>query len=372
MVSEWSDFLVVLCPALGGVSKALAFVSQLLYSIFLFGMEPLKNMFSSAWLKSMGERLARQYPAFNQKAWMAHFATAEWKAAELKHRVNLVAQALYATLPKDYAKAIDILMPVSQQLSYGFTGVVFSEYVALYGRGHWDKSMEAMAVFTQSSTAEFAIRHFIIDDPQRAMKQMVKWSKSSNHHIRRLSSEGCRPRLPWGMKLQLFVNDPTPCLDILDRLKADPELYVRKSVANHLNDIAKDNPAVALQLAKSWYGQNPLTNWVVKHGLRGLLKAGNVEALAILGQSASKHLAVKGVELHADRVQLGSHLSFEVELVNTSKGEEQLRLEYAIDYRKANGQTSRKIFQWINKPIGPGVQRFEKKKMPKHFTTTKH
>lgn len=320
----------------------------------------------------MGERLAQQYRAFNQKAWMAHFATAEWKAAELKQRVNLVAQAFYATLPKDYAKAIDILMPVSQQLSYGFTGVVFSEYVALYGRGHWDKSMEAMAVFTQTSTAEFAIRHFIIDDPQRAMKQMVKWSKSSNHHIRRLSSEGCRPRLPWGMKLQIFVNDPTLCLDILDRLKADPELYVRKSVANHLNDIAKDNPAVALEFAQAWQGHSPEADWVVRHGLRGLLKSGNAEALALMGQSPSRHIAVTHFEIARRRLRLGETLELTVQLENKGGKHENLRLEYAIDYVKSTGKTGRKVFQWSIKPLAPGHHQFKKAQRLVNMTTRVH
>lgn len=335
-------------------------------------MEPLKNMFSSAWLKAMGERLAQHDPSFDQRVWMGHFATSEWKSAELKHRVALVAQAFYACLPKDYAKAIGILMPISQEMSYGYPGVVFSEFVMRYGRAHWDMSMEALAVFTTTSTAEFAIRTFIMDNPQKAMRQMVKWSKSSNHHVRRLSSEGCRPRLPWGAKLQMFVDDPTPCLEILDCLKTDPELYVRKSVANHLNDIAKDNPAVALRLAKLWYGQDSLSDWVVKHGLRGLLKAGNVEALAILGQSASKHLAVHDFILDPKRLALGESIVFAVDVVNTAKKDEHLRLEYAIDYVKANGQTSRKVFQWINKPIAPGVHWFEKKQVLRDFTTRKH
>ncbi|MEN9639386.1 MAG: hypothetical protein RLZZ262_1254 [Bacteroidota bacterium] len=335
-------------------------------------MEPLKNMYSPDLLKSIGEQIKKEYSSFDHKNWMKHFVTSEWKVAELKQRVNLIALAFYDTLPKDYNQAIDILKPVSNQMSYGYAGVIFSEFVMLYGRQHWDKSMEAMAVFTQTSTAEFAIRQFILDDPKKAMRQMVQWSKSDNHHIRRLSSEGCRPRLPWGVKLSMFVNDPTPCLEILNRLKSDPELYVRKSVANHLNDISKDNPMIALQLAKEWYGKNANSDWVVKHGLRGLLKAGNVEALKILGQSASKHLSVTQHRVHQKKVLLGDRISFTVEIVNASKHEEQLRLEYAIDYMKSNGQTSRKVFQWINKMVEPGAHRFEKNQILKDITTRKH
>jgi 3-methyladenine DNA glycosylase AlkC len=336
------------------------------------GYVPLKYLYSEERLGEIGQLLRVQYAAFSQVKWMAHFQTDEWHQAELKQRVSLVARAFYAELPKEYHTAIDLLLPVSQQMSYGYFGVIFSEYVALFGRSHWDKSMEAMAVFTQTSTAEFAIRYFIQDDPKRAMKQMEKWSKDANHHVRRLSSEGCRPRLPWGMKLQIFIEDPQPTLRILDRLKSDPELYVRKSVANHLNDVSKDNPSVALEVAKKWIGQHRDTDWIVKHGLRGLLKAGHSEALALFGQQASSHLLLEHCGLHPSELKLGEVLQFEVRVQNQSDEKVNLRLEYAIDYVKANGKTSRKVFQWTTKEVEPGIHTFKKKQVLKDFTTRKH
>jgi 3-methyladenine DNA glycosylase AlkC len=336
------------------------------------GYVPLKYIYSAERLDELGQLLRIQYPSFAHTKWMSHFQTEEWHQAELKQRVSLVAHAFYAQLPNDYNTAIDILIPVSQQMAYGYFGVIFSEYVALYGRKHWDKSMKAMAIFTQTSTAEFAIRYFIQDDPKRAMQQMTQWSKDRNHHIRRLSSEGCRPRLPWGMKLQLFIDDPKPTLSILERLKADPELYVRKSVANHLNDISKDNPEVAIETAQKWIGTHRDTDWIVKHGLRGLLKAGHPEALALFGQEASAHLTVEHCRLHQSELTLGDVLQFEVRVQNQSDDTVKLRLEYAIDYVKANGKTSRKVFQWTAKEVDPGIHTFKKRQVLKDFTTRKH
>jgi 3-methyladenine DNA glycosylase AlkC len=335
-------------------------------------MEPLKLMYNTKKLDELGRLIMAEYKSFQTMIWLAHFKTKEWQQAELKQRVTLIAQAMHATLPDNYDKAIDILKPVSLKMAYGFFGVVFSEFVAIYGRKHWDKSMEAMAIFTQTSSAEFAIRFFIQDDPKRAMKQMELWSKSENVHLRRLSSEGCRPRLPWGMKLQLFVDDPTPTLRVLERLKKDPELYVRKSVANHLNDISKDNPTIALGIAKDWFGVHPDTDWIVKHSLRTLLKSGDKEALEIMGQSFSKHLSVDRVQLMNERISLGETIEFEVTVCNASKKNENMRLEYAIDYMKANGKRSRKVFQWINKTITPGNHQFKKRQTIKDFTTRKH
>lgn len=335
-------------------------------------MEPLKHMFSPALLQSIGDRLKSEYPSFDTALWMAQFSTYEWNAAELKQRVNLVARAFYHTLPQDYNKAISILKPVSQCMYYGYAGVVFSEYVALYGRSHWELSMEALAVFTQTSTAEFAIRPFIVDDPAKAMKQMEKWSKHPNHHVRRLSSEGCRPRLPWGMKLQLCIDDPYMTYAILDRLKGDSELYVRKSVANHLNDIAKDHPAVALEFAQAWQGHSPEADWVVRHGLRGLLKSGHAEALALMGQSPSKHIAVTHFGIAKKKLQLGDTLELTVALENKGRKHENLRLEYAIDYVKSTGKTGRKVFQWSMKPIAPGSHQFKKAQRLVNMTTRVH
>lgn len=334
--------------------------------------EPLKLMFSEARLQEVARIMQSHYKKFPVDAFLAHFKTKEWKQAELKTRVRMIAEALHATLPNSYAKAIDILIPASREMHWGYFSIFFPEFVSLYGLDHWDDSMRALEEFTQSSSGEFAIRFFIVKDEKRAMKQMLKWSKSKNHHVRRLASEGCRPRLPWGMKLQSFVENPDAILPILENLKSDPELYVRKSVANNLNDISKDNPDIALQIAKSWLGKHADTDWIVNHAMRGLLKSGNKDALKLFGHHDSTGFEVKGLTISASKIKIGEALQFHFDLINTTRKTRACRLEYAVDYVKSNGKHSRKVFQLTKKELTPGRHTFKRSQRFQDFTTRKH
>ena len=175
------------------------------------------------------------------------------------------------------------------------------------------------------------------------MAQMYAWSKHENEHVRRLSSEGCRPALPWGQALNKYKKDPTPVLPILEQLKTDPSLYVRKSVANNLNDISKTHPDLVVKLAKDWYGKNEYTNWIVKHGCRTLLKKGNREALAIFGCDDVASVDVVDFTLGAASVSLGDDMAFSFTIF--AKEATKVRLEYGIDYVKSGGKRNRKIFK---------------------------
>jgi hypothetical protein len=149
-------------------------------------------------------------------------------------------------------------------------------------------------------------------------------------------------------------------------------LYVRKSVANHLNDIAKDNPDVALEFARTWKGHSAEADWVVRHGLRGLLKSGHPSALSLMGQSPSKHIVVAHFAIAKKKLHLGDTLELNVQLDNTGRKEENLRLEYAIDYVKSTGKTRRKVFQWSLKPLAPGHHHFKKSQRLVNMTTRVH
>ncbi len=334
--------------------------------------EPLKFMFTDAKLQEVARIMGKHYKAFPTKDFLANFKTSTWKNAELKARVKLIAEALHASLPASYSKAIDILIPASQEMHWGYFSIFFPEFVSMYGLEHWDDSMRALEEFTQTSSAEFAIRFFIVKDEKRAMKQMLKWSKSKNHHIRRLASEGCRPRLPWGMKLQSFVENPESILPILENLKADPELYVRKSVANNLNDISKDNPHIALAIAKSWLGNNEDTDWIVNHAMRGLLKSGNIDALKLFGHHDSKGFEIHGLHISPTKINLGDVVQFHFQISNTTKKTLACRLEYAVDYFKSNGKHSRKIFQITKRELDPGPHSFKRSQRFQDLTTRKH
>src|SRR5690606_25697819 len=159
--------------------------------------EPLKLMYSPQRLKVLSSLVKKQHRPFDEKKFLKHFNTQLWKDAELKARVKIIAGAFHDCLPDKYGKAMDILIPVSHEVRWGYFGVVFPQYVEEFGLENWEISMRALEEFTQTSTGEFAIRPFIVQDEKRAMKQMLSWSRHQNHHVRRLSSEGCRPRLPW-------------------------------------------------------------------------------------------------------------------------------------------------------------------------------
>jgi 3-methyladenine DNA glycosylase AlkC len=175
------------------------------------------------------------------------------------------------------------------------------------------------------------------------MAQMYAWSKHENEHVRRLASEGCRPALPWAIGLVKYKEDPSPILPILEQLKTDPSAYVRKSVANNINDISKTHPDLVVKLAKEWYGKNERTDWILKHGCRTLLKKGNRDALAIFGLDDVSSVDVYDFALGAASVSIGDDIGFSFMI--SSKEAVKARLEYGIDYVKSGGKRSRKIFK---------------------------
>jgi 3-methyladenine DNA glycosylase AlkC len=334
--------------------------------------EQLKDMFDLIRLKKLGDEILNHHRSFQKEEFMSTFTSKAWKEAALNTRVKMISEALHQHLQLPYEKALYVLIPVSWKTPGGYFSIFFPDFVWRFGLDHFDASMRALEEFTQTSSGEFAIRHFITRYPDKTMKRMMKWSKSGNEHIRRLSSEGCRPRLPWGMQLKSFVVDPTPVLPILEQLKNDPSLYVRKSVANNLNDISRDHPDLALRIAKDWIGKSVETDWIINHALRTLLKRGNKKALALFGHHDAKDIDVIKLNLSADSCQIGEHLSFQFSINNKRKKKASCRIEYAIDYMKAGGSHNRKVFQISKSDIDPGQLNIQKKMSFKDLTTRKH
>ncbi|MCL4124183.1 UNVERIFIED_CONTAM: hypothetical protein GTU68_010346 [Idotea baltica] len=228
---------------------------------------------------------------------------------------------------------------------YGFEFMFYADFVEVYGLNSYETSVEAMEEITQFASCEFAVRQFIIKYPQKMLTQLLQWSKHKNEHIRRLASEGSRPRLPWAIALPDFKNNPKPILPILENLKNDESLYVRRSVANNLNDIAKDNPDVVINIAHKWHGNNEETNWLVKHACRTLLKQGNTQLMLLFGFGSVEDIAVEEFKIITPSVKIGDVLSFSFQLKNNAKTPLKIRLEYAIYYLKANGLLSKKVFK---------------------------
>ncbi len=245
--------------------------------------QKLAELYSPELIKKLALAIGQLHP-FDAEGFYQKIFAMDWPNKGLKQRIQHVAVCLHAFLPADYAHSLQILTAVAPPFK-NFNYLFFCDFVERYGLDDFEASMQALAVFTQYASAEFAIRAFIRLDEARTMQQLFQWSQSDNHHLRRLSSEACRPRLPWASQLQRFRRNPQPILPILTQLKNDPSRYVQKSVANNLNDISKDHLQWVVDLAQQWHGQTPITDWIVRHACRTLLKQAEPQTRALLGFS---------------------------------------------------------------------------------------
>lgn len=341
--------------------------------------EPLKNMYHETFLRDFSMKVQSAYSPFQTESFVLGVLEDGWESLELKGRIRRIAILLGAHLPDRYADAIDILFQIDEEC-VGFPYLFFPDFVEVFGQAEedWELSMRALERFTARSSAEFAIRSFIVSNPERAMKQLLEWAIHSSEHVRRLSSEGCRPRLPWGQSLPVFKRDPSPVLQVLELLKADPSLYVRKSVANNLNDIAKDHPQLVLQTARNWIGTNPDTNWIVRHACRTLIRKADPDALALFGyaeEEMGEPVAVSAsIEVKPSELSIGGSCELLYELRVREGDSVRIRVEYGIYFVKAKGQTSRKQFLLSDKTVqggsvvsGQRVHRFADLTTRKHY-----
>ncbi|WP_337473984.1 DNA alkylation repair protein [Paenibacillus elgii] len=315
--------------------------------------------------------LKREHPAFEPDRFLALIYDARWEQEPFKRRIRHIAEALRMTLPDSYSDALAVLTRMAPKCR-GVEYLFFPDFVEAYGLDDWDASIPALERFTPSSSSEFAVRPFIVQDSEKMMKQMLEWACHPDHHVRRLASEGCRPRLPWAMALDRFKADPSPILPILERLKRDPSEYVRKSVANNVNDISKDHPDIVKQLARNWYGENAQTDWIVKHGCRGLLRGGDPDALSLLGFAILPDVTVSGLTLVKETVAVGEELAFSFTIRANSSASQRLRVEYGIDFVKANGKTLRKLFKITENRYDRTERRYVRTYHFKDLTTRKH
>ncbi|WP_379161715.1 hypothetical protein [Paenibacillus sp. sgz5001063] len=340
--------------------------------------EPLKAMYNEGFLRNFGSKVQNVYSDFDLEGFVTTAMRDPWETLELKGRMRRITETMGTFLPLRYEEALEILFAIDKEC-VGFPYLIFPDFVEVYGGSdeHFELSMTALERFTPKSSAEFAVRPFLLRDPKRVMVQMLQWTRHPNEHVRRLSSEGSRPRLPWGQALPMFKRDPSPVLPVLEQLKDDPSLYVRKSVANHLNDIAKDHPAVVIDIARRWKGVSAHTDWIVRHGCRTLIRQADPEIMALFGYASQENetplavsafLSVEPAELHiGDSCELAYALDIR-------EGEAaHIRVEYGIDFVKAGGKTSRKLFLLSDKTV-PGGTRLTGKRTHRwaDLTTRRH
>ncbi|MCE5173124.1 DNA alkylation repair protein [Paenibacillus profundus] len=333
--------------------------------------EALKEMYNPSFFQHFCAIVKQAHPEFDDRLFMNLIFDQEWGNRELKQRFRHITHALSATLPPSYPEAIELLMKITPQCR-GFEYLFFPDFVEEYGLAHWDVSISALKQFTASSSSEFAVRPFIEADPIKMMSIMEEWARDEDHHVRRLASEGCRPRLPWAAPLKMFKDNPAPILPILSLLKEDESEYVRKSVANNLNDISKDHPGLVKKIGSEWKGQHPHTDWIIKHGCRTLLRKADPEVLSLFGFNTEPDVQIKNLLLSNDQLSIGDTLAFEFVLVNPSPDIHKLRIEYGINFVKANGTTSRKLFKITENTYKNGEVAFHRTHSFKDLSTRTH
>lgn len=339
----------------------------------------LKNIYTVELLTGFADNVQKQWHAFSVKKFLQHVFDNSWQSRELKDRTRHISTGLKINLPATYQDALPILLDTvdtyveargeAMAFEYGF----IPDFVENFGVQHPDLSIPALAGITRLTSAEFAVRPYLLNYPERMYAQMLIWSQHESYCVRRLSSEGFRPRLPWGMGIPVLKKDPSPILPVLENLKADPSETVRRSVANNLNDISKDHPALVLQIAGNWLHKNPETDWVVRHACRGLLKQGHPVALGLFGFDSSRVQTVLQSFTCDPKVKVGEHLAFALLLKNMGTTTEKIRLEYAIEYITSSGKTSRKVFKIKEFELAAGQsEAFNRRQSFKNFTTRKH
>jgi len=343
--------------------------------------EPLVNQYGADVPKAIARMISAVHPAFDARKFVAD-ALKGYDELALMPRGKHIARALHRHLPPDYSKAVDILLASLAQphgrdpgLTLGsFLFLPHTMFVAEFGLDHFEDSMRAQHALTQRFTAEFSIRAFLQKHEAATLARFKQWASDPSEHVRRLVSEGSRPRLPWASRLPAFQKDPAPVLGLLELLKDDPALYVRRSVANNLNDIGKDHPDVLAATAKKWLkGASDERRWIVQHALRSAVKRGEAGALDVLGFGKSAEATVSEARITPKRVVMGEKVHIAFDVTNTSTKPQRVLVDFCIHYVKASGKTGAKVFKLKVLDLMPGqTVRLGKTVSTVEMTTRKH
>ncbi|MGB0390886.1 MAG: DNA alkylation repair protein [Salibacteraceae bacterium] len=340
-------------------------------------MEPFKNIYNENFFKRFIAGFKKVYPSFNESSFLNDVYDSHWNERELKQRMRHISMTLDAHLTNDYASNVKLLVdsiPFLKEQGFqpnNLEFIIYPDYLEVFGLDHYATSISAMETITQFVSCEFGIRPFIIKYESEMAKQMYRWTFHESEHVRRLASEGVRPRLPWAMGIESFKKDPIIVFSILDNLKDDESEYVRRSVANNWNDISKDHPRRVIEMAKEWLGFSKERDKLVKHACRTLLKQGDKEIMSLFGFGNIDQLNVNNFRVKTPTVKVGGILEFDFEVQNTSLSDTLLRLEYGVYYQKANGSLSRKVYKISEKKYGSMSSVSVTRKQPFKIITTR-
>lgn len=306
--------------------------------------EPLKEMFNAAYFERLAHEAQSVYPAFQRHDFLREVMQGN-AGRELNARMRHTSLTLRKHLPPDFHDAVAVLKDLAPRMPKGYTALLYPDFVGVHGLDHPAFSLDALKYFTRFGSSEFAVRGFFRRDAPGTLQVMRRWAEDDNEHVRRLASEGSRPRLPWSFRLDAVLKDPTLTTPILERLREDPSAYVRKSVANHLNDFSKDHPLYLVGLLRSWDLGHPHTAWIAKHASRTLIKAGDPATLALFAFDSKVKVRVDDLVVSPQHLSLGDTLAFSFAVASEARKPQRLVIDYAIHYRKANGGTTKKVFK---------------------------
>jgi 3-methyladenine DNA glycosylase AlkC len=323
--------------------------------------EPLKNHFGSEIPKRIAGTISAVFSDFDADTFLAE-ALKGYEVLDLTPRGWQIAKALRRHLPDDYPKAAEILIASlgpkldrTEELGMApFFYLPHVLFVAEYGLDHFEVSMQAQYELTQRFTAEFSIRPFLVRYPGETLARLETWTKDPSPHVRRLVSEGTRPRLPWAPRLRAFQKEPRPVLALLELLKDDPELYVRRSVANNLNDIGKDHPDLLVETARRWMTDaTEERRRLIRHALRSAIKRGEPGALGVLGFGKKVNVAIRNATITPKRPRTGGSVTIGFEVVNKGSRRQRVLVDFRVHFVKANGKTSPKAFKLKTIELAP-------------------
>jgi 3-methyladenine DNA glycosylase AlkC len=312
-----------------------------------------KDHLGRAGITKLAEKFAKSHSKFEPKRFVADALSGDYEKLELKDRISRLAQVLRKHLPQDYAKAISIIVKAAPTFD-GFGTWVLTSYVEQFGLEDFEVSVGALKELTKYGSSEFAIRPYIIRYQDRMLPILHSWAEDANEHVRRLAAEGSRPRGVWTQHITAFRKDPRPVIELLDCLKADQSLYVRKAVANNLNDISKDHPDLAIETALKWKKSgNPHTDWIVKHACRTLIKSGDQRVFPILGYDRQPKLKVASFSLSPKKCKIGASVRLECRLESSSRASQRLVIDYRVHFARPKGRAANKVFKWTEKTLPP-------------------
>lgn len=342
----------------------------------------IRDVFNPQVITGLANAIAGVWPEFDHAGFLEAILPS-LPEQTYSERNRSIRDALVRFLPEDFPRAAEILVKAlppplageDMDATAGFILVPQCGFISLRGLDHYEVSMLALYEMTQRFSAEFDIRHFIEAYPAQTLERLAQWAADSNPHVRRLVSEGSRPRLPWGKRLQIFVQDPQPLIALLERMKNEPTLLVRRSIANNLNDIAKDHPDLVVQTLARWKktSPGPATDWLARHATRTLVKQGHAGALELLGYSKGAEVEIPDFGLSSDSVKLGETIEIRLEVKSTAPRSQSLVIDYVVHFQKSNGQLAPKVFKWVNKDLGSSEKAiFRKNHAFRNLTTRVH